>query len=851
MLWIRLGMKELAKNRGFTLFFVLNLTLGLAGFIAIHSFGRSLNSHLDGNLKEILTADLVVFSNNDLEPSDEGIIDRILGPRKSQARLISFYTMVRAGNHTRLIRVMAIDGHYPLYGKFELENRSALSGIQQRPGVLITRDTAYSLGIRDETDSLKLGRKTFHVHDFLTADPETSLTAIELAPKIYIGIDQLAETGLIQFGSRIWYSRYYRFGPGTDLPVLVNALRKEFARAYPDQQRVNIYDSRDVNRNLGRLTGYFTGYMGLVSVVTLFLAGVATAYLFRGYLNLKRREIAVLMSIGARHRDIWLYISFQLIALGTLASVLAMGVSLLLVPVFPVIFQGLIPAQVTLKTDPATIGLALGLGMAGSQIFCLPVFVRIFGINPLQLLRGTSTAPLNHTRRFFLQAAGILPGLIAFLTISIFAAGALETGLIFVAGFAVALVFLSAVGWLFLSACRRLSNTRTTVRKIAFRNLYRNKWASLSCFVTIAMGAFLISLIPQVQQGLQNEIIRPEGLKLPVFFLVDIQAEQKTPFVEFMRSQKGDITNLSPMVRGRILTRNNQPFHDGPTGNGNRFRGRNQRLEFNFSFRPNLDKSETIVKGQPLSDAPWDFNSLTPFGISVESSFAERHAIEINDLLGFEIQGIRLEGRVKNLRKVRWNSFQPNFFLLFQDGVLNDAPKTYLGAVSGVPASDRQALKNRIVDTFPNVSIIDVTRMAGTLLDITDKLSLSIRFMAWLAIAAGLISIFSIARHEARKNKNQINLLKILGAGPKGIRSITLLEFGSIGFTAALFAVGLSYGFSWAVSWYFFDSLWQINLLLSFLILFFTTGICMGTALFASKNVMDSKPVSLLGDTPS
>ncbi|SDU58609.1 ABC transporter permease [Desulfobacula phenolica] len=849
MLWIRMGVRELIKNRGFALFFILNLSLGLAGFIAIHSFGRSLDRHMDENLKEILTADLVVSSNRALTPEDLALVDKVFENNKTLARLVSFYTMVKAGPNARLVKIMAIDTAYPLYGDFSLEKQTLKANIQNSPGVFMTRDTAYALGLRDNTDEntpLKLGDKMFVVRDYFVTDPDKSLTAVELAPKIYMGIEQLEGTGLIRFGSRIRYSRFYRFGRDADVPLLAQTLRQEFARVHPGQPMVNVHDSRDINQRLGRLTGYFTGYMGLVSVVTLFLAGIATAYLFRGYLNLKQREIAILMSIGARHREIYLYISFQLFVLGTLASVLAIFVSLFLVPAFPVIFQGLIPDQVRLATDFNTILLALGLGMTGSLIFCLPVFVRIFGVKPVMLFGGTHMTATKNSVNLLLRIASVLPGLAAFLLISVFAAGSVKNGSIFVGGFVLALAFLSAVGRLLFSGCKHLSNTRYPVVKIAFRNLFRNKWASLSCFVTIAMGAFLISLIPQVQKGLQNEIVRPEGLKIPVFFLVDIQDEQKIPFMEFIRNQDAKLVNLSPMVRGRILTKNQESFYGETRPSGSGYRGRGRRLEFNFSYRPDLDVSETIVQGLPLSKIPWEFESQTPFEVSVEHSFARRYDLEIGDLLGFEIQGIPLQGRVKNLRKVRWNSFSPNFFLLFQDGVLNTAPKTFLAAVSQVPPAKRQDLKNKIVDAFPNVSVIDVTQMAMTLLDITDRLSLSIRFMAWLAIAAGLVSIFSIARHQARKNENQINLLKVLGSDFKAIQAINLLEFGFIGFTAALFAILLSYVFSWAVSWYFFDSLWKVNLILSFLILVLTTCICMGAGFAASRKVMNSKPVKLL-----
>jgi putative ABC transport system permease protein len=875
MLWIRLGVRELIKNKGFAFFFVLNLSMGLAGFIAIHSFGSSLNRHLDDNLKEILTADLVLSAASPLTQDELKLADGVMGEEKAHARLVQFYTMVKAGGNARLVRVLAIDDSYPLYGSFSLEgqNLDLRRDLQEKPGLLMTRDTARALilGTGLETDletdlrtdlragagvntPLVLGNKTFHIQDFFTKDPK-SLTAIELAPKIYMGIDQLEGTGLIRFGSRIRYLYYYRFAPGTDVPKLAGKLEQGFFEISKGKLRVNVYDSRDVNRQLGRISRHFTGYMGLVSIVALFLAGIATAYLFRDYLNLKQREMAVLMSIGARQGDIYLYMSFQLMLLGSLASALAVFISLFLIPAFPLIFKGLIPSDIHLTLDPVTLLLALAMGVGGSFIFCLPVFVRIFRVKPLMLLRGEGGKRTKGTR--IRQGISFLPGLLAFFLVSFLVADSMKNGGVFAFGFILAILFLSGFGWLIFSSCKRLSNTRYMVAKIAFRDLYRNKWSSLSCFVTIALGVFLISMIPQIQKGLQGEIMRPEGLKIPVFFLVDIQDEQREPFIAFILKQKAELVNISPMVRGRILMVNNQPFHgekrvagsEKPVSGSRQIRPRGRRLEFNFSHRQSLDVSESIVQGRPISKTVWTFGEDTPFEISVAKSFADRYGLDLGDIIGFDIQGIPLTGRVVNLRRVRWNSFQPNFFLLFQDGVLNDAPKTHLAAISRVAPENRQNLKNKIVASFPNISIIDVTQMAGTLLSITDRLSLSIRFMAWLAIAAGLVSIFSIVRHEARKNENQVNLLKVLGADFSKIRGITLLTFGFIGFTASFVALLLGFGFSLAISWYFFDSLWQFDLKISIVILFVTTFICMGTAMAASRRVMQTKPVTLLANT--
>ena len=137
MLWIKLGVRDLLKNKGFSFFFILNLALGLAGFIAIHSFGRSLDRHFDNNLKEILTADLVVSGSRNPAPKDLDLISRIVPEDHGHSRQISFYSMIRTRTQTRLARIEAIDNHYPLYGPFELEHHTPTDVLQTQPAVFM------------------------------------------------------------------------------------------------------------------------------------------------------------------------------------------------------------------------------------------------------------------------------------------------------------------------------------------------------------------------------------------------------------------------------------------------------------------------------------------------------------------------------------------------------------------------------------------------------------------------------------------------------------------------------------------------------------------------------------------
>lgn len=130
----------------------------------------------------------------------------------------------------------------------------------------------------------------------------------------------------------------------------------------------------------------------------------------------------------------------------------------------------------------------------------------------------------------------------------------------------------------------------------------------------------------------------------------------------------------------------------------------------------------------------------------------------------FDIAGIPIEAQVANLRKVEWTTFQPDFFIVMQPGALEDAPKVFLASIRNVPPEKRLSLQNSIVRAYPNISVIDVTRILARAFEIIDQVSFAINFMAYLAILAGLVVLYSIARQEVQSRVWEMNLLKTLGA---------------------------------------------------------------------------------------
>src|SRR5206468_7059129 len=116
--------------------------------------------------------------------------------------------------------------------------------------------------------------------------------------------------------------------------------------------------------------------------------------------------------------------------------------------------------------------------------------------------------------------------------------------------------------------------------------------------------------------------------------------------------------------------------------------------------------------------------------ISLEQGIAKELQIGLGDGLVFDVQGVPVTTRVTSLREVDWRRIQPNFFVLFPRGVLEEAP-TMRVTVTRVPSSEESArLQLELVKAFPNVSVIDLTLIVQTLDTVLGQISFVIRFMA-------------------------------------------------------------------------------------------------------------------------
>ena len=55
--------------------------------------------------------------------------------------------------------------------------------------------------------------------------------------------------------------------------------------------------------------------------------------------------------------------------------------------------------------------------------------------------------------------------------------------------------------------------------------------------------------------------------------------------------------------------------------------------------------------------------------------------LKIGDKLTYDIAGEIVDAQVSSFREVQWDSFRPNFFMVFSPGTLDDSTGTYITSV--------------------------------------------------------------------------------------------------------------------------------------------------------------------------
>ena len=779
-LWLSLAWRETINHKWFSLAFSLSLSLGLSGFLILDTFRASLSAHLDERSRGMLGADLRLTAERPLTPSEEQLLHAELPKNSRERRELSLLSMVESQGRSRLADIKAVDGSYPFYGKVGLRlagqvGEGAALALLTKPQVWVYPELLTQLGISIGSP-LRIGDVDFTIADVVDRDPASASMGFSIAPKVFVGIPQLERTALVAKGSRIFRSWLIKLpSEGADADAISRTLTTALKAS-----DVRIKPHRGASEEIYRALLHLSDFLGLVALVALFLAGVGGAYLCRSFLERRSKDIAILLSLG------------------------------MLLPLVPAALGALMPEDVAPHLRPGSVGLVLLMGVGGSLLTCLPMLARLAGVQPATLFQEGHNPELTLGLK---HAAWWLPVLVLFWFLAVVTARGLTLGSLFTGIFFAATLIFAAAAWFLMQTLNRLVSPRSRLAWwLAALGLARHRIATMASFVALALGALLINLIPQIRGVLEHELAHPSTASLPSLFLFDIQDEQLEPLQQSLHEQQTKLSFFSPLIRSRLISINGTSVEAGasPASRFSEETKQELRRGYNLSYRAALSASEELVSGTPVT--PLYRTELgVPAQLSIEEKFADRLGLHLGDLLRFDVQGVTAEGVIVNTRRVHWTSFEPNFFIEFQPGLIDDAPKTWVASIPSLPQTAKDLVQASLVRNFSNVSIIDVSATIERLLGILAQMERALTFMATLSLLAGFAVVFAIARYQSLKRLPDITLLKALGTNFSTLRWTSVMEFGILGAAASGVGAALSIGGAFALAHLLFDQLWSFT----------------------------------------
>ncbi|MGB9130112.1 MAG: FtsX-like permease family protein, partial [Thiobacillus sp.] len=350
-----------------------------------------------------------------------------------------------------------------------------------------------------------------------------------------------------------------------------------------------------------------------------------------------------------------------------------------------------------------------------------------------------------------------------------------------VAGFVGALAAL--VGVLILLARLALVAGRG-VQKISYgpvrfglAQMLRHRFDSTLQLGAFTLALFLVALLALVRSDLIDGWRQQLPENAPNHFLVNIAPHQQQAVADFLAEHRLEASELYPMVRGRLVSKNGMPIADTLPPEA---RDTNTlRRELNLTWTTTLPANNVLMAGI------WH-GERRGAEISVESGMAERLNLAIGDTLGFESGDQTITARITSLRSVKWESMQPNFFVIFAPGPLDALPASSIASVYVPP--DATGVLPGFVKTFPGITILALDKLIANIEAVFAQIVAAIQLLLGFLLAAGMAVVVATLLASLDARQQEAVLLRTLGAQRAYLAKGLWSEFIALGVLAGLLA---------------------------------------------------------------
>ena len=766
----RLAGRLLARDwkSGEVLVLLAALVVAVSAMSAVTFFTDRVRGAVSQQAGEALAADLRVESTSKL-PASVGDVAARHGI--ATADVVSFRSVVAVGDMTSLADVRGVTEGYPLRGVVQTADRLAGSpenatGIPAQGEVWAEPSLLARLGAAVGAE-LEIGRLRLRVARTLEFRPDEGWRFMEIAPTVLLNYDDVAASGLLAPGSIVRHVALY-----AGEAAALEAFREELTPLL--RLGDEIEDFRDGQPEVGAAVANAERFLVLAALVSVLLGGVAVAMAARRFVARRLDAVALMKCLGARHREVLRLNVLQLLILVVAAGVVGCAIGFVAQFGLTALLADFIEAEL----PPASLqGAVLGpVTAVAVAIGCaLPPLLQLGGVPPARVLRNDIGPPPLRFATIYGVAAAAVTALLYVLF------GDFELIAYLLAGAVATFFVLYFAGRLLVLALQRVRGGVGVAWRYGIANVARRGRESSVQVVAFGIGLMVLLLLTSVRTELMTQWQATLPANAPNHFLINIQPEEREALRAALVAAGAPEPQLTPLVRGRISHVNGVPAAD--------YRAASEFGRRELDDETNLTWSAELPPANEIASGKWWSEGADMPQISLEEGLSAAFGLELGDEITYAIGGESLTVRLTSTRRVQWESFRPNFFMVLSPGAIERFAHTYITSLYVTPEQRRVTVD--LARQFPSVSVLDIGAVLGQVRRSMDRAALAVQYVFLFTLAAGVMVLLAAIQATRDERMFESAVLRTLGARRSVVLQGVAAEFAALGLlSGTLAAVG-------------------------------------------------------------
>lgn len=755
---------------------------------AIAIFSDRLQLALSRQVAEVMGADMMLSGP---EPLTEKLIVEAKQQGLETSTTVEFPSMLFVGEQMQMVSAKGVESNYPLRGYVRtadqpLAEEDYISEDVPQAGEAWLEPRLFSLLGINIGDKITLGYHKLTVTKAITLEMDKGSSGfMSMSPRLMFNLADLDKTKIIQPGSRVAWK----------VLIAGDADTLRTYNAWAENQlglNEKITFAEDGRQDLQKSVILLRQFLGLSSIAAMLLAGIAIAMASKRFTERRFDSCAIMRCAGASRHQVLAIMLGELCLVALLVAIPGVVLGWGLQQGLVWMLRGILPAWL-----PDSDWLPLFVGGATGIITLIG-----FGLSPL--LRLQDVSPLRVLKKDLVPApaASWLTYLLSFNAVFMLLSYHLQQPLMALILAAVSGAMLMVVS-LGIQSVLSLFGKEQQLRKISplwrlgVKRIVQQKAQSSAQLLAFTLTFMAMAVVWLLSTDLLSRWQDELPQDAPNYFAMNIQPSEVDAYHQTLDSLAIKSSHLFPIIRGRLVKINGKPTSELPKEILNEVRALHREL--------NMTWLEAMPDNYQIAEGEW-WQAGSTFGVSVEKEIAKEIGLKIGDQITFSISGVETTQPITSLRSVEWESFQPNFFMIFPKAVLADFPATWLNSFYLAP--QQRLLLNDLVAKFPSMTLIDLDVMISQVRTMLDQSVIAIQVMLAALLIAGLLVMMSVIESSIDERLREAGIVRALGGSQHQLLIMQIGEFILFGFVSGALAMAGTELVSYLLNTHVFELSW-------------------------------------------